>query len=329
MTVRLPLSRRGLLRAGALSAVAAPALSLAAAAPARAQGGGMTIPGYYRTKVGDIRVTVISDGALELPSSVHGVNADPAEVQALLEANFLNPAQLYNHTNITLIETGEEKILLDTGSGDNFQPTAGRLQTNLEAAGYSVEDITKVIFTHAHPDHCWGTIDDFLEEARFPNATYAISETEWGFWTEEGKADQVPDAMKPFVLGAARNLNGVADSTEQVAGEAEVAPGVHIVPTPGHTLGHVSVRISSGDQQLLATGDALNHGVISFQKPGWHFGFDMDAGQAVETRTRLLDMAATDRMRMLCYHCPFPGLGYVARDGDAYRFVPEAIVWEL
>ena len=100
-----------------------------------------------------------------------------------------------------------------------------------------------------------------------------------------------------------------------------------MIATPGHTPGHLSVVVESNGQQLIALGDAMSHAQASFARPEWYNGFDMDGEQTVATRKRLLDMAATDRMAVLGYHFPFPGVGHVMRDGDAYRFVPA--LWQF
>ncbi|WP_300440072.1 MBL fold metallo-hydrolase [uncultured Mameliella sp.] len=320
-------SRRDLLNIAALSpALALPALT---AAPARAQTLGAPAganPAHFRFQLGEAVLTVVSDGHLEIPASGLGVNADPEEVKAFLESYFLSTETNYSHTNHLVIELGEAKVLVDVGSGNRFLPTAGRLMDNLDAAGIDAGEITHVVITHAHPDHVWGIRDDF-DEAILPDAQFFIGGTERDFWLQDGLVNTVSTDMQQFVVGAVNSLNVDGAEWTVVGDEAEIAPGIRVIDTPGHTIGHMSVVVESGGKQLIALGDSMNHAWMSTVRPEWVSNFDMDGEQTVATRKRLLDMAATDRMAVLGYHFPFPGVGHIAREGDAYRFVPALWQW--
>jgi glyoxylase-like metal-dependent hydrolase (beta-lactamase superfamily II) len=312
-------------------ATVAPALALPAltASPARAQMLGAPAganPAHFRFQLGDAVLTVVSDGHLEIPADGLGVNADPEEVKTFLESYFLSTELNYSHTNHLVIELGEAKVLVDVGSGNRFQPTAGRLMDNLSAAGIDAGTITHVVITHAHPDHVWGIRDDF-DEAILPDAAYFIGGTERDFWLQDGLASSVPTEMQQFVVGAVNSLNVEGAEWTPVMDGSEIVPGVRVIDSPGHTMGHMSVVVESQGQQLIALGDSMNHAWMSTARPDWVSGFDMDAAQTVATRRRLLDMAATDRMAVLGYHFPFPGVGHVARAGDDYRFVPALWQW--
>ena len=167
-----------------------PALALPAAGRADlgAPAGGN--PAHFAFTLGEARVTVISDGSLQLPMGGYGVNADPEELRAFLHDYFLSPDINYAHTNHVLIELGEARVLVDVGSGNRFLDTAGRLMANLEAAGIDPGSITHVFITHAHPDHIWGIRDDF-DEPLFPDAAYYIGEAEHAYWMQDGLATQV------------------------------------------------------------------------------------------------------------------------------------------
>jgi glyoxylase-like metal-dependent hydrolase (beta-lactamase superfamily II) len=128
-------------------------------------------------------------------------------------------------------------------------------------------------------------------------------------------------------VGAVNSLNVEGASWTRVQDGHEVVPGVTLIDTPGHTPGHMSLRVDSGDASLIALGDAMTHAYTNFVHPGWYNNFDTDGAQTVATRKRLLDMAASDRIAVLGYHFPFPGVGHVQRDGDAYRFVPA--LWQF
>ncbi len=319
------IARRGLLAgAGALAAAAA-----AGGVPApRAQEAAAQAPGFYRFRLGRWLVTVLSDGNLIVPTSMYAANAPEAEFRSFAEAHVLPAERWPSQTNVTLVDTGERLILFDTGTGGRFQETAGHLLRNLGAAGYAPEDIGTVVITHAHPDHCWGLLDDFDEPA-FPEAEVLIGATEHAFWTEEGLPQRLPEEMQAMAAGAQRQLEGVADRIRTIAPGDEVAPGIRAVAAFGHTPGHLAFELAEGDATLLLSADSFNHPVISLAHPEWHLGFDFDREQAAATRRSLLERLATDRTLTLGYHMPWPGLGRVARDGEGFRWIVEPVVWNL
>lgn len=309
------------------------ATAATAALPKAALGGELAPPeaeqnaGWARFGLGAFTLTVLSDGNLVLPADTLGVDQAPEEVRAFLESRHRDPGTRYAHTNHVVVDTDAARVLVDVGSGDRFQPTAGRLAANLEAAGIDPASITHVALTHAHPDHVWGMMDDFGDEPRIPAPDYAMSAREFDWWMAEGRVDEVPEAMQAFVVGAQNALAPVAERIRMLEGEAELTPGVRMLPTPGHTPGHMSLMVESEGETLLITGDAVNHAYVSFERPDWRFAFDMDGEAAAATRRRLLDMATTDRIALIGYHLPFPGVGHAVREGDAFRFLPAMWKW--
>lgn len=312
-----PTRRAFLKTAAAMPAFALPGAQALAELGAP-QGGN---PGYFRFTLGEAKLTVVSDGYFALPTSGLAINADPAEVQAFLQAHYLSPEMGYSHTNHLYIELGDARVLVDVGSGNRFFDTTGRLWANLDAAGIDPMAITHVVITHAHPDHIWGVRDDF-DEAIVPDAAYFLGETEHDYWMQDDLVSRVTPDLQQFVVGAQNSINVDGAEWQLVGDGAEVAPGVRVIATPGHTPGHMSVVVESGGQQLIALGDAMTHAYVNFAHPGWYNGTDTDGDMTVATRKRLLDMAATDHMAVLGYHFPFPGVGHVMRDGDSYSFVP-------
>ncbi|WP_306152932.1 MBL fold metallo-hydrolase [Roseovarius sp. MMSF_3281] len=321
MTVFKP-TRRDLFK----MAAAAPAFAMPVSARAElgAPEGGN--PSHFKFSVGDARVTVVSDGYFRLPTSGLGVNADPEEVQAFLKRHFLSPELGYSHTNHLYVEVGDARVLVDVGSGNRFMENTGQLMGNLEAAGIDPYGITHVVITHAHPDHIWGIRDGF-DEAILPDAEYFLGEAEHDFWMQDDLVNQVAPDMQQFVLGAVNSIEVDGAEWTLVQDGHEVVPGLTMIDTPGHTPGHMSLRVDSGDQSLIAMGDAMTHAYTNFAHPEWYNNFDSDGEQTVATRKRLLDMCAEDRIAILGYHFPFPGVGHVQRDGDAYRFVPA--LWQF
>ena len=101
-----------------------------------------------------------------------------------------------------------------------------------------------------------------------------------------------------------------------------MAPGIKAVATHGHTPGHSSYLLSDGNDQVMLLGDVTNRPELNLANPGWHLVFDMDGQMAEATRRRVFDQVATDRIRCIGYHFPFPANGHVVKEGQGYRLVP-------
>lgn len=273
-------------------------------------------------KHGAFEVTVVSDGHLVLPTSFLAPGAPPAERASLLQAAGQTGEQYNSPTNITLIRAGADLILVDMGSGDRFMPSAGKLWGNLKAAGIEKANITKVIFTHGHPDHLWGAVDE-LDDLALPKASFFVASAEWDFWHGENAARGLPAERAGFVTGARRNYAAIKDRVKMLKPGDDVVTGLRLVATPGHTQGHVVLELAGGEG-LIVGGDVLTHPLISFQHPEWRPNADHVPDQAAETRARLLDRLAAGRSKLIGFHLPYPGIGFVERKDGAYRFVPAA-----
>ncbi len=276
----------------------------------------------YKRPLGKLEIFVFSDGTLQVPQSFALPENSAAEIAELFRAynevaRELPPAQ----TNVTLVKSGEQYILIDAGSGPNFQPTAGKLAENLEAAGIDLSKINKIVFTHAHADHLWGAIDDFDDGARFPNASYVISAAEWDFWIDPKTAEKAPDWLKGMAIGSARMLKKIENKIERKKEGDAVAPGLSYVASSGHTPGHMCVMLESGKERLLVGGDVFNNGVVSFAKPDWRVGADFDRDLGAATRKKLLGMLASEKIPLIAFHVAWPGHGMVETHGNAYRFI--------
>lgn len=269
-------------------------------------------------KHGAFEISVVSDGFLSLPGSILAPDAPKDELAALLKQTNQDIENVRPATNLTLIRSGSDLVLVDTGSGANFAPTAGKVSENLETAGIDRAKITKIVFTHAHPDHLWGTLDDF-NELRFPNASYVVAEAEWNFWTDPDLLKKMPDPLHPFVVGAQKNLARIKDKVTTAKPGQDVIAGVRVLETPGHTPGHMSLEIAGGDG-LIVVGDAVPH-PVHFVHPEWRFGFDAVPELATASRRKLFDRAASEKTKLIGYHWPFPGIGFAERKDGAYRFV--------
>jgi len=273
------------------------------------------------TELGDSELTVLSDGNLSLPSRlILPDSIDQAEKETFLNANNLNVSQFEPDCNLTLWRTGDRLIIFDVGAGSHFMPSAGKLLEDLESLEIDPADVTDVVFTHAHPDHLWGLLDDF-DELAFPEAAYFMHKTEWDYWRDDNTFNELPDERKSFAVGAKNRLAILEEQINLFAYGDEILPGVEAVDTHGHTPGHTSFALHQGSDSVLVLGDALTHPIISFQKAGWPSGSDQDPEAGRATRLSLLDRLVQDKMRVVGYHFPHPGLGFVEKSGSVYRYV--------
>lgn len=305
----ISISRRALLAATALGLGARAVPAFAAVAP-------------HVFKHGAFEVSVVSDGHLVLPVSFLAPGATPPQRAALLKAAGQTGETYNSPTNVTLIRAGADLILIDMGSGDRFMPSAGKLWDNLKRAGIDKNKITKVVFTHGHPDHLWGAVDEF-DEMALPGAAFYVAAGEWDFWNADNATRSLPPERAGFVTGARRRFAAIKERVKMIKPGDEIVSGLQVVGTPGHTQGHVSLALAGGDG-LIVGGDTLTHPLISFVHPEWRPVADHVPEQAAATRKTLLGRLAADRTTLIGFHLPYPGLGTVERKDNAYRFVPVA-----
>jgi glyoxylase-like metal-dependent hydrolase (beta-lactamase superfamily II) len=314
----VPTNRRRFLT-GAAAALAMAGLD----GPAR----GLAATSPHSFRHGAFEITVVSDGYFVLPppnlvADVSFLYPDTprSELEAFLKAAGMSIDRVQLPNNVALIGAGSDLILIDTGAGADWQPTAGKLAENLQLAGIDKDKITKIVFTHAHPDHLWGVAEDG-GVLRFPNASYFVAEKEWNFWMGEGVLNNLPENFQRFALGAKRDLSRIKDKVKMVKPGDDIVSGVRVLDTPGHTPGHISLEIADGREGLIIVGDVAANAVVSFAHPEWRFAIDSLPELAIASRRRLLERAATDKTRLLGSHWPYPGLGLVERKDSAYRFV--------
>lgn len=285
---------------------------------------GLPRPSFAATELtlGNSRITTLSDGNLVLPMDFLLGNLPAADAAPVLAQYGITGDTVEPPCNLTLFQDAERTVLFDAGSGSGFMPSAGKVLDALESVGVSADDITHVLFTHAHPDHLWGVLDDF-DDPVFANASYMIGQAEWEYWTDPATVESIGAERASFAVGAARRLAAIEDRMEFIDGGQEVLPGILAHDTPGHTPGHMAFEIRQGTEAALVVGDAIGNGHLAFARPDWASGSDQDAETGIATRTRLLDQLATDQMAMVGFHLPGGGLGRVERNGDTYRFVAE------
>lgn len=277
--------------------------------------------GVRTIELGNSQLMLLSDGHMQLPLSfILPDSIAQSERAALMEQYQLDTESVRQPCTITLWKTQDRTILFDAGGGTLFMPTLGNLIDALASVDVQPADITDVVFTHAHPDHLWGLIDDF-DELTFPEANYYMNSMEWDYWRANDTMDKTPEARKTFVVGAQNRMLFLEDRIQLFNWGDEVLPGLEPMDTSGHTPGHTSFALHQGSQSVVILGDALTHPVLSFHKPSWPSGSDQNAEQGIATRLALLDRAVADKQSVVGFHLPDSGYGQVEKEGSAYRFV--------
>jgi len=281
------------------------------------------VPSRYALRIGDIDVLVISDGVLPLPTETMSTNADPAARAAWFKDMFLGPDAFDWALNVLLVRSGDKVILVDAGLGGQFPgfPRAGQFPKRLKAAGVDLASITDVIITHMHMDHIGGMLVDEVKSQLSPDVRVHVSATEVAFWESPDFTLTAMPAPVPDVLRATANefINVYRSRVRTFDDQYEVAPGVVVKLTGGHTPGHAIVYVTSQGERLTFAGDALFP--VAFEHPDWQNGFEHDPQEAESVRVRLLREAAASGEVFVATHLPFPSIGRVAIDGDAFRWI--------
>ena len=273
----------------------------------------------HRFRVGALACTALYDGTFHYQAERYVANAAPEELQPALDSHGLDPRSIPSPYTCLLVETAGRRVLLDTG-GAGLDPALGQLPTSLRAAGIAPEEIDGVVLTHGHPDHIGGNADD---EGRlsFPNARHVMAKAEWEFWNAPEVLARVPE---PFRRAATKNLPPIADRLDLTEGDTEVAPGIRILPTPGHTPGHVAVVLESEGEELLYISDAALH-PMHLEHPDWYPIFDIDPVRALDSKRMLCERATRNGSLVLAFHFdPFPSLGHIVRTSRGWAWEPVA-----
>lgn len=288
-----------------------PRVALAQPAPSVPNGGG-----FYRFRLGTFTITLLSDGQVAGPIFPNwAANPGRQDVYAqALRDHFIDPNRAINNFIPMLVDTGRSKVLVDTGNGPGAAAAGlGRTITHLQLAGIRPDEVDTIFITHGHPDHIRG-LTGVGGVPAFPNARVVMGETEFNFWATQ------PSPSEPVRT----NLVALRPRFTLVHSHHEIVPGVLAIGTPGHTVGHMAALVTSGGAGLIHFGDAGGHFLLSLRFPEHYLGFDADKEQVVRTRREIFERAAADKLVVVGYHFPWPGVGYIRRRETYFEFVPAA-----
>ena len=283
-------------------------------------------PTVYRFKLGSFEVATLLDSKA-IREGMHpnyGANATADEVQALARANNLDPVRFEHHNIPTIVNTGRELVLFDTGNGAlpkeyeqlKARMAPGNTAARLKELGYKPEDVDVVVLTHGHPDHIGGLVEG--GQPVYPNARYVFGAAEYEFWQ---KGENVREARKFNRELFVKICTPLSNRSTYIKPGDEVVPGITAVDAFGHSPGLLAFTVESDGKKLMITADTLTQYVMAVQKPEWYFDMDDLKDQAVATRKRILETLASERIPFVSFHMPFPGIGYIERTQGGYRWV--------
>jgi glyoxylase-like metal-dependent hydrolase (beta-lactamase superfamily II) len=322
------LTRRTMLGGAAAAGAATLAASLPSSTQAAAPLGGNQAPGWYRYKVGSTEVTVATDGVnrFKFPDGFVA-NRNRDQVNAALAAAYLQPApdMIAIPYCPCAVNTGSRLVVIDTGTGEaNFarsKGAAGQFHANLKASGIDRNQVDVVIISHIHGDHINGLLTADNKPA-FPNAEIMVPAPEWKYFIDDGEMSrQTSDRMKSVFAGFRRVFDALGRKVTQYEAGKELVPGITSVATHGHTPGHMSHIVSSGNSKVYIQADVTNLPIF-VRNPDWHLMFDQDAKMAEETRRKVYDMLVAEKMMVQGFHYPFPALAHIEKSGSGYREIP-------
>ncbi|MGH8054586.1 MAG: MBL fold metallo-hydrolase [Stenotrophomonas sp.] len=283
------------------------------------------VPGVYHQQIGQLQVTALFDGTVALGRQ-ELIGIDAGAVTRLLDHRYVpeDGKGLQTAVNAYLVQRGTHLALVDTGTAQCFGPGLGQVLSNLQAAGYAPSEVDDVLLTHAHPDHLCGLLDAQGKPA-FPKATVWLSKADADYWLDPASEATAPQPLR-FAFALARNAvapYAAAGSLRRFTSSDTLPAGVTALDSHGHTPGHVSYRLDAGaSQQLLVWGDIVHFHAVQFARPDASYEADSNRNAAIASRRTMMSEAAAKGWWVAGAHLPFPGLGHVRSEGDAFAWVP-------
>jgi glyoxylase-like metal-dependent hydrolase (beta-lactamase superfamily II) len=305
------------LLAGLASSVVGPSHALAAAPQHHDQ-----VPGFYRTKVGDFEVTALFDGAAKF--DLDWLTAKKVTMDGVAKALHEDPHLLDTGDTAFLVNTGKELILVDAGAGTWFGGGAlGRLVDSLRSAGYTPEQVNRVLVTHLHSDHIGGLTTRDGKRV-FPNADVFVAKAESDFWLSPEIAAKAPkDAQQFFQAAQAVSAPYLKAGKWHTFSDSEaIMDGVRLVSLHGHTPGHTGYEFSSKGQSILFWGDTIHEQLVQLSHADTTVVFDIDHPTAAAMRKRLFPSLASEAALIAGPHMPFPGMGRLRKQAGGYVWAP-------
>ena len=281
----------------------------------------------HRYKVGDIEVTVLTDGFRDVPvDGKYLSNASAEDLAAQLKAEGRPTDTMRNTFSPIVLKTGGKTVLFDTGNGESqVGPSKGErglLNQNLAVAGIDRNKLDVVVISHFHGDHVNGLLMADNKMPAFPNAEIKVPAVEWKFWMDDGEMSRAsPGRMTELFANNRRVFDTLGRKVTPYEWDKEVASGVTTVGTPGHSIGHTSYVVQSGGKKVYVQSDVCNNAFVFAPRPDWQGFFDQDGAQAAATRRRVYDMLIAEKLPVQAYHFPFPALRMIEKSGGGYRTV--------
>lgn len=284
--------------------------------------------GFLRYKVGDIDVTVLSDGTFKVPLVDGWIkNVTLNQAKSALRSADLADGYIPIPFTVVAAKIGERLILIDAGTGGApiYGPLAGRLAQSMEAAGLDPRAVTAILVSHLHGDHILGLMDRDSGAPLFPNAEIMIPSAEMTWWTQPGAEMRQLGPTREGLVSCIRATLATWENVRLIDPDTEVLPGVYTIEASGHSPGQTIHLLHSGRQALLVTADVSLLPAIFARNPGWHAQVDQDPVLASSTRRKIFDRVIADKMLVCGSHWFLPNVGTIEQDGRGYAFVPLTI----
>ena len=277
--------------------------------------------GFHRIALGDLWITAVFDGSTRLPFDELMTGAAPGEIERTLVASG-TPSPVDTPVNTYLIDTGTHRILIDAGAGSNFGTDCGKLLGNLQAAGYSPDDIDVVLLTHMHPDHVGGLVCD--GKTVFANADLLINRADLDYWFDAELEAQAPEERQKIFRQTKTGVAPYLERKKVRAFEAgdEVLPGIIAIPAPGHTAGHTLLRVVSAGDVIVFFGDQQHSAAVQMSNPAIAIKLDSDQREAIASRKAWFARFARENTLVAGAHMTFPGVGHVGLKGTGFEWLP-------
>lgn len=271
------------------------------------------VPVHFR--VGKIECIVINEVSTTRNLTQMFANVPPEDLSSAAGSMNVDAENAPFAMNVLFINTGQHKLLIDTGIGAPVMPGSGQIPQQLAGLGIPADQINVVVITHAHGDHVGGVADDD-GNAIYPNARYVMWKSEWECWTSEEIIAAMPEQD---AANTRKRIAVIRDRLTLLDTESEIVPGIWAIPSPGHTVGHMAIAVKSDGESLIHIADAAHH-PTQVAHPDWSPRFDFSIEQSVPSRQALFERVAKENALMLAYHFAFPGLGYVKREGSTLHW---------